>query len=382
MLEKLISRNILRSVERELWGRAAGRCEFAGCNRPLYKSPVTQESVNISEKAHIYAFAKKGPRGRGKLKTDVEALNKVENLILVCHDCHRIIDQNSDGGRYTADVVRQFKAEHERRIAMVSGIHECKKSVVVLYGANIGDEVSPLRPMLAYSAMFPNHYPSEEQPIALNMSWEGKDNDAGYWATEEKNLVASFEKRVRPEMDRGGHFSIFGLAPIPLLVKLGSLLTDKTPCRVHQLQREPAQNWMWTSAGDNTQYIVSEPERDDRPPALVIALSATISHSRINESLDHEAAIWRITIDAPNNDFLNTESQLSRFREAVRKVMVRIADRHGQAMPLSIFPAIPVAAAIELGRVRMPKADMPWVLYDHNNKAGAFIRTLTIGKLG
>lgn len=49
-----LTRAIKREVERELWGRAAARCEFSDCNRLLYKSPVTQEAVNLAEMAHIY----------------------------------------------------------------------------------------------------------------------------------------------------------------------------------------------------------------------------------------------------------------------------------------------------------------------------------------
>ena len=62
-----VTRYVKRTVERELWARAAGHCQFDGCNRLLYKSPVTQERINISEKAHIYAFSEAGPRGRGPL---------------------------------------------------------------------------------------------------------------------------------------------------------------------------------------------------------------------------------------------------------------------------------------------------------------------------
>ena len=65
-----VTRHIKREVERELWARAAGRCQFDGCNRPVFKSPVTQEPVNISEKAHIYSFSKIGPRGWGPFVTN------------------------------------------------------------------------------------------------------------------------------------------------------------------------------------------------------------------------------------------------------------------------------------------------------------------------
>src|SRR5437773_233451 len=89
-----LTRAITRDAERELWTYAAGRCEFAGCNRPLFRSPITNEHVNISEKAHIYAFSKRGPRGRGPFSKNTAGLNDAANLMLVCHDCHRKIDTN------------------------------------------------------------------------------------------------------------------------------------------------------------------------------------------------------------------------------------------------------------------------------------------------
>ena len=81
-MAKEITRYIKHEVERELWARAAGRCQFSGCNRILYKSPVTQDHVNISEKAHIYSFSETGPRGWGPFKKKPKGLNDVSNLIL------------------------------------------------------------------------------------------------------------------------------------------------------------------------------------------------------------------------------------------------------------------------------------------------------------
>ena len=57
-----VTRHIRGDVQNMLWGKAAGRCEFNGCNKPLWKSSVTQEQVNIAQKAHIYAFSSDGPR--------------------------------------------------------------------------------------------------------------------------------------------------------------------------------------------------------------------------------------------------------------------------------------------------------------------------------
>lgn len=262
-----VTRHIKHEVERELWARAAGRCQFNGCNRILYKSPVTQETVNISEKAHIYSFSKNGPRGWGPFKTNKGVLNDLGNLLLVCHDCHREIDRECDGGRYQANLLIQWKKQHEKRIAIVTGVNPSRKSTVVLYGANIGDEKSPLQPQHANWALFPESYPADETPIFLNMTWEEKDDRPSYWATEEQNLRQGFERQIRPLIQQGHHFSIFGLAPMPLLIRLGALYTDKVPVQVYQLHREPEQTWQWSDEACDIDYKIQTPVTFDHPPA-------------------------------------------------------------------------------------------------------------------
>lgn len=378
-MAKEVTRYIKREAERELWARAAGRCEFDGCNRLLFRSPVTQERVNISEKAHIYSFSKEGPRGHGPLTK--EQLNQLSNLMLVCHDCHKQIDQDEKGERYSAVLLRAWKDDHEKRIAIVTGIDPAKKSHVVLYAANIADQTSNLQVDVAKNALFPDWYPAEERPLWLSMSWEGRDSDPEYWKTESANLKAAFNRQIRPLLDGGHcqHLSLFALAPIPLMTLLGALLTDKIPAQTYQLHREPFQTWKWLSGPSDFVFRVKPPASFVHPPALVIALSDHIEPSRITAVMGANVSIWELTVDRPHNDFLKSTQQLSQFRETVRKLIVDIGRAHGKATPLPIFPAMPVACAVDLGRVRMPKADSPWIIYDQNNKHNRFIRALEIG---
>lgn len=124
-----VTRHIKIATERELWARAAGRCQFNGCNELLYKSHVTQEPVNISQKAHIYSFSEDGPRGWGLFKLNKQGLNDVENLMLMCHGCHKTIDQDLKGDRYSADILLNWKREHEQRIEIVAGIQSDKNNL-------------------------------------------------------------------------------------------------------------------------------------------------------------------------------------------------------------------------------------------------------------
>ncbi|MFH0812007.1 MAG: SAVED domain-containing protein [Pseudomonadota bacterium] len=379
-MTKEVTRYIRKEVERELWARAAGRCEFNNCNRPLYKSPVTQEQGNISEIAHIWSFSEKGPRGWGIFPSARKQLNELPNLMLLCHDCHKIIDLDKEGEHYSAKLLSQWKDEHERRIAIVGGVNPSKKSHVLLYGANIGDEKSKLQPEHAKESLFPEWYPAEERPIYLSMSWDGKDDRDDYWRTEEKNLKDVFNRKVLPLIEESNpcHFSIFAFAPIPLMALLGSLMTDKIPAQVYQLHREPYPTWHWLDGPDKFEYQIKKPSSFNHPPVLVVSLSDSIAHERITAVLGKELSIWELTIEKPHNDFLKSKAQLSIYRETMRKLMVDIGKAHGKTTPLSIFPAMPVACAVELGRIRMPKADMPWFIYDQNNKQKKFINALEI----
>jgi hypothetical protein len=372
------TRYIKEPVKLLLWGRAAGRCEFAGCNKPLWKSSVTQEIVNIAQQAHIWAFSSDGPRGNKGISK--KKLNDLNNLLLVCHQCHRKIDKEKDGGKYTVALLQAMKADHERRIEVVTGVYPRKKSQVVLYWANIGDHTSLLNYADTAEALFPGHYPVDDKPILLGTQDSTVcDRDAAFWVREVESLKRKFEQRVRVPYGTGGipHLSIFALAPQPLLILLGTLLTDIPRGEVFQLHREP-QGWKWPEKARTTSFQVIEPKAKSGPPALVLSMSASISEDRITKVLGGKASIWTVTIPKPNNDFTKSRRQLSEFRSLMRPLLDKIKAVHGQTTTLNIFPATSVSTAVELGRVRMPKADMPWQVYDQVNKLGGFIPAIKI----
>jgi hypothetical protein len=373
-----VTRHISTAIQNELWGRAAGRCEFAGCNKPLWKSSVTSERVNIGQKAHIYSFSEVGPRGR--LGVSPEDVNSVDNLLLVCHECHQKVDKAVDGVRYSAPLLREMKRDHESRIELVTGIDASRKSHILLYGANIGEHTSPLTYDGAASAMFPYRYPATDRAISLSLhNSAGTDRDDQFWISERENLEKQFARRVRDQIADGeiAHLSVFSLAPQPLIIRLGTLLGDIIPCDVYQLHREP-QTWAWPSEGAAPEYFVQEPNTKGREAALVLSLSATVDLGRITLALGEDVSIWVITVQRPHNDLMKNRHQLSSLGTTLRRVFDRIKFVQGQSAILHIFPAAPVSACLEIGRVRMPKADMPWQLYDQVNARGGFVPALSI----
>lgn len=383
MAEKVLNRNINPSVEKELWAKSAGRCQFDGCNRILYKSPITQEKVNISEKAHIYSFSEDGPRGWGdELALDQTLINDIANLMLLCHDCHKKIDKDVDGVLYSAELLKQWKYKHEYRVYITSSISTEKKSHVVLYSANIGDQNSTINKKEVFVAMFPEKYPANELPLDLSTKLSFKDKDMIFWQAESQNLEESFREVVLPKIKENNpaDFSVFAFAPMPLLIKLGTLFTDKISVDTYQPIREP-KTWSWQDEPEDFEFLISEQARYELDPVLVLSLSGKISEERIYEVTGKDVNIWEVTVPEEflHNDFIKAKSQLSLFRKEMRKLMVQINKKHPNKS-LKIFPAMPISCSVELGRIRMPKSDMQWVIYDQNNKYNKFIEAIVIGE--
>jgi hypothetical protein len=360
-----------------LWARAGGRCQYQGCNCPLIGDLVSgRDTLNAAYIAHIVAEKPDGPRGdpvRSPLLADA-----IENLMLLCDAHHRLVDREGLAD-HPEDRLLAMKAEHERRIDLVTSIDRSRASHMLLYGARIGAHDYPVRVELAREAMLPDRFPADRNAIALNMAGVAYgDHEAAYWPMQAENLRRQFRAKVLERLQDGGvgHLSLFALAPQPLLIVLGHLLSDIAGVEVHQLHREP-QDWRWRE-GPAEPFTLSPAEAAGPVVALKLGLSATISDERIHAVLGAGTPIWGVTAPNPHNDIMQTRASLSAFRRVVRQAFDRIKAQHGERAVIHVFPAVPVSAAVEFGRVWMPKADLPLVIYDQHRATGGFAARLTI----
>jgi hypothetical protein len=365
-----------------LWAKSAGRCEFTGCNKPLWRDGLTQIEMNFADIAHIIGDRESGPRGNPVFSKAY--CSDVYNLMLMCQEHHRMIDENVE--EYPEKILRQMKHEHEERIERLTGITPDKTSNVIIYSGRVGKLQPKIDLRDAYLAMYPERYPASHHPIVLGLANSSfVDNESEYWQIEATNLERQFREKVSPCFTDGrerNHFSVFAFGPQPLLIKLGSLLSDLYPADVYQLHREPV-TWEWQPGPDAFEYTVREPSTRHPVVALNLSLSADITSDRIEKILGpHSYSEWRVTIKNTGNDFLRSKGQLSLFRKKFREILNKIKEKHGEKAVIHIFLAVPVSVAVEIGRVRQPKADLPFVIYDENIYKQGFIPTLTIGGNG
>jgi hypothetical protein len=150
-----------------LWARAAGRCEYQGCNKSLSGDLISgAEDKNFGFVAHIVADDPHGPRGdpvRSALLS-----NDVANLMLLCYVHHKLIDVDQVD-QHPEERLQAMKAAHERRIEIVASIDESRASHVLRYAANIGGHESPVAYEHISAAMIPERYPADGRPIDIEL---------------------------------------------------------------------------------------------------------------------------------------------------------------------------------------------------------------------
>lgn len=372
-----VRKTIPVKTSRKLWVKSGGRCEYRNCNKDLLIDSLTKRDINKAYISHIVPVKVGWKRGDKVLSSLLQT--DFDNLMLLCDECHNRIDI-SQPDEHPVRLLKEMKKEHERRIERVTNIIPNMFSYVVIYRANIGGHQPQVTKSIVYNSLLPDYYPADNEPIDLGLiNNPVGDADPAYWIQEVSALNHQFNMQIKNGLllkNKIPHISLFAFAPQPLLIKLGTLFSDIPDVNVFQPIRIP-KTWRWQVSGENIVYKVIKPESVKPAVALNISLSATINNDRIEKVLGTDCSIYTLTIDKPFNDYLKTKKHLDDFTIAIRESFNLIKSDYNAETPLHIFPAMPVSAAVELGRRWMPKADMPLIIYDENN--GGFREALRIG---
>lgn len=349
---------IPKNIKNLLVFRAGGRCEFEGCNKDLSVDALTKIEFNDRQFAHIIADSPDGPRGCAESALYAKDIN---NLMLMCPEHHKLIDDHEK--LYTVEVLNAMKKKHEDRVKQLLALKPDKERTVVIFQARIGTRPAAVNNEDAREALWPDCYPSSGEPIELGFTNSSFDErDKAYWDIEKLNLENQVKDKVLRliESKKISRMALFALAPMPLLVRLGTLLPEMYDVLVFQKHRTP-NTWKWQKEYVPEQFELKKPDKTDGEPCLVFSVSANI-RERVEKQVPN-ASIWEVTMPNPELDCLKTENQLSAFKQVTRDAFREI-NTNSDRPYVNVFMAVPNACAVEIGRVWMQKADKQLRLFD------------------
>ena len=359
---------------KKLCANAAGRCQFEGCNKSVFVDGLTLKQFNMSNVAHIVAADPNGPRGdtvRSHLLSD-----KLENLMLMCHDHHKLIDDYAD--EYPEDRLLQMKAQHEQALAEQCDLIYKEPSEMVFLQSPIKGRIPvKIDSNQCANAVMPNKRVANARGQRIKVEVEDDYHSSSYWVNAARMLDRRYGLLIGGILDEEAntHFSVFPIAPIPLIIKLGYMMGDKCRADIFQYTRAK-DSWKWSEEGNaNSFSIKKQVIRDGTQIALVLSLTADIADARITDVYDADI-IYFIQAERLGVDCIKSPADLIGFWSAYQKVCDEIRNQYPGTREIGIFPAIPVSAAFEVGRRYMPGVYPLLKIYDDDD---GFFETITIG---
>ncbi len=110
------------NVARQLWASCGGYCENPHCNKFLFAS-VEEEVISLANIAHIIGHGVNGPRSEHELAEVIDR-DGLDNLIMLCLDCHKIVDELEI--KFSVETMSGWKADHERKVKQLFNIPDIK----------------------------------------------------------------------------------------------------------------------------------------------------------------------------------------------------------------------------------------------------------------
>jgi hypothetical protein len=353
----------------KLWLRSGGRCQFQGCNKPLWRDELTQRQMNQAYIAHIIADSPDGPRGDSILSPKLA--KDFNNLMLLCPTHHKLVDDNPD--IYPVELLQKYKQEHENPIEHLTSITGDLKTHLLIFIDNIGKRNLYINFDDLCTSVIPR-YPAESKFIEIDLSQSPyRDDEPSYFTRKQDEISRLVDSRIRQISRYEGinHLSIFALASIPLLVYFGYEIGDIISSDVYQKHRD-TDSWKWQMQNDQEfKYIIETPQLSEvcnqKAIALNLSLSGTIHPEEISQAMSKPYCIYKMTISEPDRDYLKSKDQLDLFKVEMRALLRQIREMHGCDCEIHLFPAIPASVAVSFGQLLLPKSDPLIHIYENNH---------------
>lgn len=363
---------------RKLWVKAGGRCTL--CKAYLLEGDLTAKEVSLGEGAHIVGqqATSGSPRGLDS-ELGADDRDKAENILLACASCHTEIDKQQVTGLLTTDELTRRKLQHENQIRHQTGLTTDRRTTVLrvqgwVRGAamELSKDTAALA-VIRSSDRFPLFMPAFDQhgiEIDLRHLPGEEDGTPEYYAAGRARIESGVKDRLYEGIrtNQVHHLSVFAIARLPLLIYLGWALDDGVPTDVYQRHRR-SDDWLWPTDGHDTQFTVEtvgDGNAEATDAILITNLSGTTHLSNLPPAVIACPA-FRLRTDGDNahEDIIATPQTLSSLEKTVRRFFSGLEATNKPLRRLHVFGALPVSAAVTLGR-SLKAADLrpKVVLYD------------------
>ena len=381
--------------------QAGWRCQFAGCGKDLHRETLSGTPGVFSYYAHIIASSPDGPRGDSLLSSQLT--DQVENIMLLCDECHRRIDR-VDPERFTVDILRKMREDSFREVRRLLNSLTYQEALPVIIMGNITAQSPRFNQREAEEAMWTRQLrmsPQGPEHYFYNGGHLYNPHAPQYWSSLFDSLrddIPLLRKRLNGTLRGDGTttpLAIFPLHGTSLLLLAGRIVGEGSSMTVFQFDRDrqldlPGGRWSFDPAASPPgvgKYSVRElnAHAGGDEACLIISLSFKVEWSRLPSdfylSSGFAMGVLEVTAVPPTslgNNIFKHPRDIDDFAIAVEEAIRKLQDQW-RVKKVHLIVGAPASACFRIGQKLQARHHATVVCYEALPGAGApFKETIEI----
>jgi len=342
---------------------SGGRCNFPGCGEKVIYEYEDGNFVKIVEFCHIIGESSRGPRGH---PTKSELMKKdPENIILLCANHHKIIDNNVDV--YSVDTLKQMKTNHTQWVnERLDGLKEAVWTLVLHSGNVTGTGAPNLDIELIFQDFFGSHIIDETEALVFDEFLTKTKNWLKY-----KKIQEEWWERFKNQEEKPKKYIICSINFNPLVIHLGYLIHNTNTFDTYQYHSDE-NTWKWKPLKDEDAnqeffHVESPKDKDTTNTEIVLSISITgmVNKDDIFKAVGEDLRIISISVDTPDRSWLKYKEELLEFQTKYTRLIDSIIQLYPALKRIHLFYAGPTPMAFIIGSYINPTIHPEFILYNY-----------------
>lgn len=385
-------------VKREVAYLAAYRCQFPGCGRDLGEHAATGGKGVFSYFAHIVAASADGPRG-----DPIESpllVDEPSNFLLLCDECHRLIDK-VDPDTYKTAVLRKMRADSIHEVKRLLGTLRYPEADVMYLLGNVTGQVPHISERDMDEALWASGLRRSSKNAVSYFAFGGQHHaphEPSYWSAVFATLkfdLPNLQANLNGVRTGGGprpRLAVFPFHGTSILLLAGRLLGDMAGTHVFQPHRNKigetwGTRWAWpTDAVVPTQgkfkvKTLKDHTGTEEAANLIVSLTFPVATARLAPVSADNGNLTLPTIEISVENFghstIRHPSDLTLFGAAVDEALKHLQDVWN-VKKVHLYVGAPAGAVLLIGQKMQARHHATFVCYESLPDNGAFAPTIEI----
>lgn len=229
---------------------------------------------------------------------------------------------------------------------------------------------TPISDREIYEALEAEASPKQIEILNFDIRLELGSTMGFGWQARKTKQFQFFQKTIQPKLDANPEAIIvyFGIAPIPLAIHLGYLVSGLRNVRVFQKHHDE-KYWKWEQADSLIEIITEDVPNDyyKGKGEVVLRCSATypVHKESVQDIVNDPIKETVLSVRNPERDIFTSEESLKEYASAFRGILDKIANALPGVDTIHLFGGLPTGLAFLIGQEIQKNIHPDIAVYDY-----------------